>query len=472
MLQLRPYQHALTDESRAILRAGCRRLLLQLGTGGGKTVLMAHMLAIAASKGKRSWFIVHRKELLEQAVQTFVEAADIHTGIVGAGYPSDASAPVQVCSVGSLKRRMSALQPPDLLVFDECHHIASASWSAIAAAFPRAHHIGLTATPQRLDGKGLGAYFDRLLLGPTVAELIAGGHLSPYRLFAPGVFDTSALHRVAGDYNKAEVATAMGASTVVGDAVATYQRSAEHGRALVFVWSLDASRQLADAFARAGIPAAHVDGETPADERKRAMAAFRAGDLRVLCNCELYGEGLDVPAVDAVFLLRPTASLGLYLQQCGRGLRMAPGKTAVRIFDHVGNWTSHGLPDEDRAWSLDGTPRKAREPTLSARRCGHCFAVSPMGAVACVECKRPFPVKQRRVTQVDGALVEADLTALRSRVTEFGYDCHSLKDWQALGKKLGYKPQWAWFRWQHSTARKRAASVTAPAPSQDEIQPF
>jgi DNA repair protein RadD len=456
VLTLRPYQHSLIDQARAALRGGCKRLLLQCPTGAGKTVLVAHLLATAAAKGKRAWFCVHRKELLEQAVQTFVEAADIHTGIVAAGYPADPSAPVQVCSIGSVKRRLAGLQTPDLIVFDECHHVPSASWSAIAAAVPRAHQLGLTATPQRLDGKGLGAYFDQLLLGPTVAELIAGGYLSPYRLFAPGVLDTSALHHVAGDFNKAEVATAMGASTVVGDAVLTYQRHADGGRALVFVWSLDASRKLASAFTDAGIPAAHVDGETPTDERKRALSAFRAGTLRVLCNVDLFGEGLDVPAVDAVFLLRPTDSLGLYLQQCGRGLRMSPGKTSVRIFDHVGNWTRHGLPDDAREWSLESRPKKPKEAP-GGRRCMECFAVSPAGSMVCAECGAAFPLKTRKIHQVEGALVEADLSALRKQSQELERACHSLQDWQDLARKLQYKPGWAFYRWTAQKGPRHAA---------------
>ena len=455
MLTLRPYQSDLIAQARATLRAGCRRLLLHSATGSGKTCLAAHMLASAAARGKRAWFIVHRKELLEQSVQTFVTAADIHTGIIAAGYPADPSAPVQVCSVQSLRKRMSALAPPDLLVWDECHHVPSRSWSDIAATLRGAHQLGLTATPQRLDGKGLGGYFDALLLGPTVQELIQAGYLSDYRLFAPGMLDASHLHKTAGDFNRAEVSTAMQSSTVVGDAVATYQRHAEHGRALVFVWSLDASRALADAFQRAGIAAAHVDGETDPAERRRAMAAFRAGDLRVLCNVELFGEGLDVPSVDAVFLLRPTDSLGLYLQQCGRGLRPARGKSHVRIFDHVGNWTRHGLPDDARQWFLEGATREKKK-SLSARRCPRCFAVSRMGALVCAACGLPFPGKPRKVTQVDGALVEADLSALRELALEEEHGCRSLHDWQELARKRGFKSGWAWHRWQARNQRRSA----------------
>jgi DNA repair protein RadD len=421
----------------------------------GKTVLVAQMLAAAAAKGKRAWFCVHRKELLEQAVQTFVEAADIHTGIVAAGYPADPSAPVQVCSVPSLARRLPALAVPDLIVWDECHHVASASWSAIAAAVPQVYHLGLTATPQRLDGKGLRAHFDQLILGPTVAELIADGYLSDYRLFAPGTINTDEMHRVGGDFNKAEVATAMQSSTVVGDAVEMYQQHAVGGRALVFVWSLKASRALADAFVEAGIPAAHVDGESAKEARRAAMAAFRAGDLRVLCNVDLFGEGLDVPAVDAVFLLRPTDSLGLYLQQCGRGLRPSPGKTHVRLFDHVGNWTRHGLPDDARTWSLDGRPKTAKAPP-AGRRCPECFAVSPPTAEVCEECGAAFIKKPRKVSHIDGPLVEADLTVLRAQVRDLERACVTLHDWKCLAVRLGYKPGWGYYRWraQHGYATR------------------
>ncbi len=457
MLVLRPYQLTLIDQARAAIRQGCKRLLIQSATGSGKTVLIAQMLATAASRGKRAWFCVHRKELLDQSVATFVAAADIHTGIIAAGYPSDPSAPVQVCSVPSLKRRLPALEPPDLLVWDECHHVPSATWAAIAAACPQSHQLGLTATPQRLDGKGLVEYFDRLILGPSVADLIAQGYLSDYRLFAPGTVNTDAMHRVAGDFNKAEVATAMGTSTVVGDAVKTYQKDAAGGRALVFVWSLDASRALAQAFNEAGIPAAHVDGETDTDERKRAMAQFRAGELRVLCNVDLFGEGLDVPAVDAVFLLRPTDSLGLYLQQVGRGLRPSPGKAHVRIFDHVGNWTRHGLPDEAREWTLDGRKKKSRDAP-SGKRCPECFAVATAGASECAVCGHTFAREGREVVQVEGALVEADLDALRYQALEEEHGCRTLHDWQQLARKRGYKPGWAWHRF---TARQKRGTHAA-----------
>lgn len=413
MLQLRPYQHTLIAQARAAIQGGARRVLLQSATGSGKTITVAQMLASAAARGKRAWFCVHRKELLDQSVQTFIEAADIHTGIIAAGYPSSPLAPVHVCSVPSLLRRSVCLSQPDLIVWDECHHIASKTWSDIAQQFPQALHIGLTATPQRLDGQGLGAHFDTLILGPSTADLTAQGYLSPYRFYAPGSVDVSGVHRVAGDYNKREVASTMQASTVVGDAVSAYLAHADGGRALVFAWSVEASKGIADSFRLMNVEAEHVDGDTPKFVRADTLRRFRDGHVRVLCSVDLFSEGLDVPAVDAVFLLRPTDSLGLYLQQVGRGLRPSLGKPFVRLFDHVGNWARHGLPDDPRRWSLEGRSTSARENIASVKRCPTCFGVSRVSAPRCTLCGAAFALKPREVEQVDGTLAEVDVDVLR-----------------------------------------------------------
>lgn len=461
MIQLRDYQIDLLERTRALMRQGVRRILIQCPTGSGKTVLVAQMLASAAARGKRAWFLVHRKELLEQSVETFIETADIHTGVVAAGYPASPLAPVQVCSVPSLERRARHLTSPDVCVWDECHHLASKSWAALAQQFPSAVHIGLTATPQRLDGRGLGAYFDAPVEGPTTADLIAQGWLSAYKFYAPSAANLSGVHRVAGDYNKRELAGAMQQSSVVGDALAHYRQHCAGGRALVFAWNLDASRQMAASFVAAGIAAQHVDGDTPKAERAHAMKEFRNGTVRVLCSVDLFSEGLDVPAVDGLFLLRPTQSLGLYLQQVGRGLRPAAGKAVVRIFDHAGHWERHGLPDDSRQWSLTGaSSSKSREGVLGVRRCPVCFGVSRSSSRVCAYCGAAFEVKARQVQQVEGVLQETDaaaLRALRERRQEFYGQCQTLAQWQALAKMLGYRAGWAWHMSQRAKAHRRTA---------------
>lgn len=463
MLEMRSYQADVIARVRATLRNGTRRILLCLPTGSGKTVLAAHILAAAAERGKRSWFCVHRRELLDQSVTTFIEAADIHTGIVSAGYPNSPLAPVQVCCVPSLARRLPALCDPDLIVWDEAHHVASRSWSDIAQAYPHAVHIGLTATPQRLDGRGLGAHFDALVCGPSTADLIASGNLSPYRFYAPGAaVNLDAVHRVGGDYHKRELAGAMEQSSVVGDALSHYQAHCDGGRALVFAWNIEASERIAAQFVAAGIAARHVDGETARAERMQVMREFRNGQVQVLCNVDLFGEGLDVPSVDAVFLLRATQSLGLYLQQVGRGLRAAHGKPFVRIFDHVNNWERHGLPDDARQWSLAGTVKRAREQAVAAKRCAQCFGVCRPSAHACPYCGALFITQAREVEQVDGVLQETDVDALRTlrgQRQDFYQQCSTLAEWIALEKKLRYKRGWGFMMHQRSALyRRRTAS--------------
>lgn len=403
------------------------------------------MLASIAERGKRAWFCVHRKELVDQSAATFIEAADIYTGIVAAGYPSSVLAPVQVCSVQSLASRAAKLRRPDVIVWDECHHLASKSWAQLAQQFPEAIHIGLSATPQRLDGQGLGAFFDALICGPSTAWLIAHGFLSPYRLFAPSAsLSMAGVHRLGGDFNRKEVAAKLENSTVVGDALSHYRQHGGAGRALIFAWSLEASRRIAAQFCEAGIEALHIDGETPKLERTAALRRFRSGELRVLSNVELFGEGLDVPALDAIFLLRPTDSLGLYLQQVGRGLRMAPGKTAVTIFDHVNNWQRHGLPDDERSWSLDGKKRGPRDSLALSKRCVKCFGVCALSKPACPYCGEPFKVEPRQVREVAGELQEANVDLLRQLGFKGSSARQSLDDWQAEARARGYKPGWAW----------------------------
>lgn len=463
-LILRPYQLDLIERTRQAMRQGAKRVLIQSSTGSGKTVLIAQMLATAAQRGKRAWFCVHRKELLDQSVETFIESADIHTGIVAAGYSNTPLAPVQVCSVPSLAKRASTLHCPNLIVWDECHHLASRSWSDIAQQFPDAIHIGLTATPQRLDGKGLGAYFDVLIQGPTTAELIAQDWLSPYRLFNPPLtrpFSLEDVPRVAGDYNRKILGSTMDASSVVGDALSHYRAHCPDARALVFAWSIEASERIAAQFVSAGIPAQHVDGETPKAARSAAMKGFRDGQIRVLTNVELFGEGLDVPAVDAVFLLRPTQSLGLYLQQVGRGLRRSPGKSHVKIFDHANHWERHGLPDDARVWSLTGAQKKSRDDkAIGVKRCASCFGVTRPSARVCPYCGVAFVRAPRDIEQVDGVLQEAaldELRALREKRREFYSTCHTLTDWQALAKRLGYRSGWAWHMNERAKLHRRSA---------------
>lgn len=436
--------------ARDLLRRNIRRILLQAPTGFGKTCLAAEMLGNAARKGKRAFFIVHRRELIRQASRTF-RMVGIPHGIIAAGFATDRRQPIQIASIQTLARRLDMYDPPDVIVWDECHHVAAASWAAVMAAFPNAVHIGLSATPSRLDGTGLRQWFDELILGPPVRTLIEQGSLAPYRLFAPGGIDTSGMHSRMGEFVPAELLAAADKPKITGDAISHYRRLCDGKRAVVFGVSIEHSQHIAEQFKQAGYRAAHVDGGTDDAERDRAIVQFEQGELDILSNVDLFGEGFDVPAIEAVIDLAPTMSLTKSMQRWGRALRPCDGKGEAFILDHAGNAMRHGLPDDPREWTLDGTNSKKRKATESPiRQCPKCYAAMPAQAWRC-NCGFEFEVKPRQVEQVDGELQAVDPDEFRKqkmrqkheRLAE-QFTAESLDQLIDLGRKRGYKNPEGW----------------------------
>lgn len=400
-MTLRPYQIAVVDAAKATL-AKHGSVVLQMPTGGGKTKAAT---AIVAEQGGGVWFICHRREIIRQASAAFT-AAGIKHGIVAPDHPQTDDA-VQIASVLTLARRIGKLPPPTLVVWDECHHVAAKSWASIREALPDALHLGLTATPERLDGKGLADWFGYLVCGPSIKSLVADGWLTPMRYLAPSVPDLTAAKMQAGDYSKKDTAAVMSSPVLIGDAVAEYQKHTLGKRAIAFCASVDASKSLVTRFIEAGVPAAHVDSTTPVDERDAAVADLRAGRILVLSNVEVFTEGFDLPDIDAAILLRPTKSLRLFLQMVGRSLRPAHGKERAVIFDHAGLWLDHGRPDSEWAWSLDGGAREvrmaaARDVGERLRRCPECKEVQVDRVPVC-DCGYIFPTG-REIGEFDGVL--------------------------------------------------------------------
>lgn len=456
---LRPYQQDLISQARGLMQKGCRSLIITSPTGSGKTVLTAHMLATAASKGLTSWFVVHRKELIDQSVATF-RAVGVPHGITAAGYPDGRRHQIQIASVQTLANRMSKLTPPGLIIYDESHHTAAKTWSAIHASFPRAFHVGLTGTPERLDGKGLRPFFSEMIHGPSVRWLIENKFLSPYRLYAPSSADISGVHTRAGDYAKDELATAMGKSSVTGDAIDHYKRLGNGKRALAFLYSIEASQAFVLKAKAAGISAAHVDGETPRWERDLRMKQFRDGSLTLLANVDLFGEGVDVPALEVMIELRPTASLVIWLQHCGRALRMSPGKEHAIILDHAGNSQRHGLPDAIRSWSLDGKAARLKQDgdIPKAKRCPGCYGMIESFHAKCPFCGHEFTGSGgREVEERDGELVEVrqevDTDKLKARQEQGA--ARTEAELIALGEARGYKRPRLWARHILMSRRRR-----------------
>lgn len=424
------------------------------------------MLKTACERGYRAWFNCHRIELIRQSVVTLTNAADLNPGIVASKFPGNRHLPVQVCMIPTLRHRRIFLDEPHLIIWDECHHVVAGTWDEIHRAYPRSAHIGLTATPERLDGKGLGGYFQKIITGPSVSWLIRHGFLADYRLFAPPPPNLDGVHTVAGDFNKKELSAAMAKSTVTGDVISHYRRYAAGKRMVLFAWSVEASMSIAQRFSDAGIPAEHVDGGTDDRVREGAMERFKSGETRVLCNVDLFSEGVDVPAIEAVALLRPTQSLALYMQQVGRALRPSPGKQYAVILDHAGNCRRFGMPDDERVWTLEGRKKRARDNDATLiRQCPRCYAISSISADSCKACGYKFITIGRGVEEVEGELKEVDDLMARqakrdAELREQG-QARTLDDLIALAKVRGYKnpDKWAHRVYSHRKAKEAAAQA-------------
>jgi len=447
-MQLRDYQLKIYEGSRASYRAGFKAPLVCSPTGSGKTVITASMAQGSVNRGNRTWIVAHRKELLTQSSSTLKKFAIPH-GLIKAGMAPDYGAPVQVCSIQSLASRMKYLDAPDLIIIDECHHAISGNYRKIIDAHPNARLLGFTATPERLDGRGLGDVFDDIVMGPSVLELMADGHLSYARYYAPPPkVDLSNVKRRMGDFVNSQLAEAVNRPTITGDAVAHYQKYCDGVPMLVFCVSVQHAIDVAQAYREAGYTASSIDGSMSDADRDDRLGGLASGRYKIITSCDLVGEGLDVPIVTAAQLLRPTASLILHLQQIGRVLRPAPGKEHAVILDHVGNVHRHGFAESDRHWSLESKPKSQRNvEAVAVASCLNCFAAHPPASV-CPYCGFVYPAPQERTgpDEEEGSLEELDpKERIRKARREEG-QCKSFDDFVALGKSRNYKNPRGWAR--------------------------
>lgn len=454
MIELRDVQLQTMSRLRASLKRH-RRVLLQTPTGGGKTVMATHMVYNTIVKDLDAWFVVHRKELVDQTAATF-KRANIPYGYIAAGYPKNPYQKAQICSIDTLKNRVGMVRPPAVIIWDEAHHIGAAGWDAVQRAYPKAFHIGLTATPWRLDGKGLHPNFDDLVLGPSVSHLIEKGYLSRYRIFGPGEPDLTGVHVRAGDFRSEELAEKMSERAIIGDVVEHWKKHAAGRKTIGFACTVQHSMALVAAFENANIRAKHLDAKTPKQERAAASRQFASGEIDVLFNVGLFGEGYDLGAqcgrditVESVIMARPTQSLSLYLQQVGRALR--PKSEPAVILDHAGNVHRHGLPDDDREWTLKDREKKKRgakaadenDPTIT--QCPECHAWfrKTSNPPVCPECKAVLMV-EREVNEEDGELVEIDPKRYRELRAKEQSDARTLDELIELGLKRNYADPIGW----------------------------
>jgi len=445
-MQLRDYQESAVQAVRDSFRAGYKNTLLVSPTGSGKTVIFSYIAAGMARNNKRILIVAHRRELLKQISNALKKVGVAHAVMTG-GYRGVPTANVVVASVFTLVKRMKGIKPFDLIIGDEAHHFTpDSSWGKVVAGFPSARVLGVTATPERLDGKGLGQMFSDMVMGPTVAELTAQGFLSHAVVYAPSAPDLDGVGTRMGDYVQKQLEEAMVKTVITGSAVKHYGKYAPGKKAIAFCVSVRHAKDVAAEFREAGFTASHIDGGMKEEERDGVLKAFEEGRVQVLTSCDLVSEGFDLPAVEVAILLRPTKSLGLYLQQCGRAIRPHPDKEKTIILDHAGNTARHGFIDDDREWTLaDGfvQGRGKGDKAETVRTCTACFAMHKPSPT-CPVCGYVYPVKPRVVKHVDGDLVMMAREGEKDITTDEGMLQNKFKVLISVGRKRGYKNPTLW----------------------------
>jgi len=443
-------QQVVVNDARVALRTH-KNILVQAATGFGKTVLAAYMAGSANDKGKRLYFICHRSELIYQTHLTFNKVGIQH-GFIAAGFTPEYHQRIQICSIDTLKRRFENIEKPDLCIWDEAHHLGAAGWSAVHGYYDQAYHIGLSATPHRLDGKGLGQWFDHMVCGPSIRWLIDNKRLADYRLISTPVEpDLSQVKTRMGDFKKDELNSAVDKSSITGNVVSHYMKYARGKKTILFAVSIKHSLHCVEQFKANGIMAIHLDGKTPKEERKIASRAFAEGHIDVLCNVGLFGEGYDLAAqsgmevnIECVIDVAPTQSLSLCLQKWGRALR--PKDYPAIILDHAGNWKRHGLPDQERDWNLKGEERggkKESDDSITIKQCPECYNVH-FPSPTCPECGHVYKIESRKIEEEEGDLVEIDKNQARIQANRDQGEADSLDKLIKLGKERGYKNPAKW----------------------------
>jgi DNA repair protein RadD len=420
---LRPYQSADLDLIREAYRHGFQRPLLVQPTGAGKGYLIAHIVKEASARGFRIQFWVNRRTLVHDMSHR-LDAIGVDHGVIMASTARKKPwLPVQVASIDTLRNR--AVPPPaDLICLDEAHFCVSDGWRQMIVRYPNAKFLLTTATPVRLDGRGLGEIADVMITGPSVQELINQGYLVPSEVYSFQPPDLSGVEKTAGDYNQKQLAAATDKGVLVGDAVKTWLRLASDRKSVSFCVDKKHAAHVAEEYRKAGVEAIEVTDETSDEDRDKIWKDFDTGNLRMVTSVGVISYGWDHPVCSCVSLLRPTQSLQLHLQQIGRGCRPAPNKTALLVLDHAGNHSRHGFYESPREWSLEGgLIKKPTDKVTPVATCKVCYFTFPSGPSACPACGAVIPKQHRHVQTVEGELqrLERKQEAIedwRARVSE------------------------------------------------------
>jgi DNA repair protein RadD len=478
VITLHPFQQDAVAEIERHIADRPRRVLLVAPTGSGKTVIASELIRRWIVQYRRVLFLAHRREIIDQT-SAKLTANGVRHGIIMSQVSPRLMEAVQVASIDTLLVRgvrstAMDLPPADLVIFDEAHRARGRTREHLIGLYPEAALLGMTATPCRGDGRGLGNLFDVMIEAPQVADLIVGGYLVKSRVYAPVNPDLKGVRVEKGDYVIEQLAGRMNTGGLVGDIVEHWHRYGENRPTVAFAVDVAHSVAIRNQFLRAGVTAEHLDGETPIPEREDILARLASGETRVVSNCMVLTEGWDCPPVGCAILARPTKQMGLFRQMVGRVLRPAEGKPDAVILDHSGAVNDHGLPEDYVEWTLDVdgravTPAQARrkaglEPRL--HECPACKAI--MVKPPCGACGwKPEP-KARNIDFADGQL--GLVVGGKSRVQQYTGEEKARWYQMLIGEALrrGKKPGWAWYlfkdKFGHEPDRFWNRTALAPAP--------
>lgn len=494
-LSLRDYQLDIVQQIFARWFNGQSSVAVQLPTGAGKTIIFTAVANEFMAMGEPVLVIAHRTELITQAASKLEIVTGKEVGIIKSGIKPNKDSPIQVASIQTLIRRNPP--PASLVIFDEAHHCHSKSYATVMRHYRErgAYILGCTATPARTDGRGLRYLysgtpgFDVLIKGSSVRELIEQKYLAPFKIYSPdSIIDAEGakIRTTGGDYNQKQLADLVEKTLIIGDAVDTWKQHAYLKRTVLFAVSVKHSKELAQGFRDAGISAMHLDGKTPKQERIALIKAFEQGHILVLCQHSIVTEGVDIPGIEAIQLVRPTKSLIVWFQAIGRALRPAPNKETAIVIDHTDTHLNLPWPDDEIPWSLDPTRLKNGKWAIDCPECHHVFRPTiserDRSLATCPNCNVKFTfkietsgkkLKRLKVVEIVPAnfaefdtdydeenleIVQALIDYQQEQGYQKGWVYYQLKelpelelslgDWREIARRLGYKAGWGWYKWK------------------------
>jgi superfamily II DNA or RNA helicase len=386
MVDLRPYQIEGIEKIEAAWKSGVRRVMFQMPTGTGKTVVFNQIVKQELEQNSTSTVLIlaHRQELIEQNVERLRTDFQIEAGMIMGDNPVNLALPVQVASIQTLSRRDYPSLNPSLIIIDEAHHVGAASYKKLLSEYPDARLLGVTASPTRLSGEGFTDSFDKLITSKSIKDFIKDEHLADIQYIGRRqIWSKLDLNSISinntGDYDPNQLSLMMQQDFVMANLIQSYVKYAEKKKMIVFAVNVEHSKYIVERYQEAGFRAAHIDADTDESERKEIINKFKAGKIRILSNVDIVSEGFDVPDCEVVQLARPTKSLVKYLQQIGRCMRPSKttNKTHCIVLDNVGLYQEFGSPRDPRDWTLEATPKHLRNLSSSSRNSEPRFRTNP-----------------------------------------------------------------------------------------------